>query len=102
MTLDQYEPIKTLLQYAPPEMRQFIDEPVLYILEDDDGEIIEMQGSLESISLDPTTFADRLKTAEQSSSMVNAAHCHRPVYALGDYPWLRRKQFPSSGKSLLP
>ena len=101
MIVDEYQPISALLTQAPEFMHPFIDEPVLYILEDDDGEIIEMQGSLDSLSLDPAVFAARLNEAEQFGNMMSAARYHRAVYKLGDYPWLKQEPFPSLEKSSL-
>ena len=101
MVVDEYQPISALLKQVPEFMHPFIDEPVLYILEDNDGEIIEMQGSLDSLSLDPAVFVARLKEAEQFGSLLRAARYYRSVYRLGDYPWLKQEPFPYLEKSLL-
>src|SRR5512136_2954196 len=101
MVVDEYQPISALLKQVPEFMYPFIDEPVLYILEDDDGEIIEMQGSLDSLSLDPAVFVARLKEAEQFGGVLSAARYYRSVYRLGYYPWLKQEPFPYLEKSLL-
>ena len=101
MVVDEYQPISALLKQAPEFMHPFIDEPVLYILEDNEGEIIEMQGSLDSLSLDPAVLVATLKEAEQFGSMLSAACYHCAVYKLGDYPWLKQEPFPYLEKSLL-
>ena len=85
LQVDEYQPISSILAYAPGFMHPFINEPVLYILEGDDGEIIAMQGDVSALTIDPKVFAEGLKTAEELGTMLYAARSY--CCKLGDYRW---------------
>ena len=101
LEIDEYRPISTILAQAPDFMHPFIDEPVLYILEDDDGEIIAMQGDIASLSIDPKVFAEGLKTAEEVGTMLDAARFCCTGHKLGGHVWGTSELSQSMAKSLL-